>query len=797
MRVFQLALGVLALAAAADLDASLGPDGSYTLSVRGAEWLKSGATFVTVDGKKFSTADGTLKPSSAGVVRISGSDPTMGAFTGEQITWAAGSGGATRFVTSVKRFEQQRAVMFEQAFPDGARGTAPADGDAKQLSNGALSGFPAFLIEDAPSDAEAKGFLTFSGRFLEASKAAAWGARSTPPSGRSAGPLALFDRKLTTVMLSPASEFMAAMSQVQQSKGGAPPTLVHGVMGSITSLPKGFSLRTVARLGAGSGAETGITGAVKAWGTMLLKAFGKDAAAARAQDPTLHQLGYSTDNGAYYYGRPEPHKTMQQTMLDVAADAKASNVPLRTVLLDSWWYYKGIGGGVKNWTARPDIFPDGIQSMVKATGWPVQAHNRYWSADTDYARQNGGDYDFIVEERMAIPTTQVFWDDLMANKTAEWGLAVYEQDWLYNEFEGLNATLQNATLGRDWLMQMGAGAAKVNVTVQYCMSYARMVMQTVEIPAVSQFRAGDDYGPGQSTGCGFPYCVYNIGTSSIIAWALGLAPAKDDFWSTTDEGPDSPYRNTTTEPFNEMEAAIASYSTGPVQPSDKVGSMNGTLLRMTCAADGTLLQPSRPAATIDAALAFAAFGAGSGGPKPTKNNNPAVWATHTAVGDAKYAHVLVIGLNATWSLRPADIPLDLAPAAGGLVAYSGYGAATNVSLSVGKGGSFAADSPIVLKPCLYSDFAIWHVAPRSAATGWALLGEMGKFVPVSEARVLAVADEGDGIAVTIAGVPNEAVVLTFLDKANSVHTASCTFAGSGSDWTKAKATCTSQSCSCK
>jgi hypothetical protein len=87
--------------------------------------------------------------------------------------------------------------------------------------------------------------------------------------------------------------------------------------------------------------------------------------------------------------------------------------------------------------------------------------------------------------------------------------------------------------------------------------------------------------------------------------------------------------------------------------------MNATLIRMTCAADGTLLQPSRPAASIDAALMYDAFGNSSGGPKPTKHNNPAVWATHTQVGHTKYGHVLVIGLNKTWSLLPEHVPLDI------------------------------------------------------------------------------------------------------------------------------------------
>lgn len=31
----------------------------------------------------------------------------------------------------------------------------------------------------------------------------------------------------------------------------------------------------------------------------------------------------------------------------------------RYVLLDSWWYYKGKDGGVKEWIGRPDIFPHG------------------------------------------------------------------------------------------------------------------------------------------------------------------------------------------------------------------------------------------------------------------------------------------------------------------------------------------------------------------------------------------------------------------------------------------------------
>jgi len=33
---------------------------------------------------------------------------------------------------------------------------------------------------------------------------------------------------------------------------------------------------------------------------------------------------------------------------------------------------KGKGGGVKNWTAQPNIFPDGARYLSEHTGWKFQ-----------------------------------------------------------------------------------------------------------------------------------------------------------------------------------------------------------------------------------------------------------------------------------------------------------------------------------------------------------------------------------------------------------------------------------------
>ena len=111
-------------------------------------------------------------------------------------------------------------------------------------------------------------------------------------------------------------------------------SLSYGIMGGVAVVPAGFSISTVVALGAG------VNGAMDAWGDTLLAASGKERYAYR-RDPANQQLGYSTDNGAYYYYQTEPGKTYEETLLDVAAYAKRAAIPYRYVLLDSWWYFRG------------------------------------------------------------------------------------------------------------------------------------------------------------------------------------------------------------------------------------------------------------------------------------------------------------------------------------------------------------------------------------------------------------------------------------------------------------------------
>lgn len=55
--------------------------------------------------------------------------------------------------------------------------------------------------------------------------------------------------------------------------------------------------------------------------------------------------------------------------------------------------------------------------------------------------------------------------------------------------------------------------------LRYCMPYTRHLLQSLEVPVVTQTRASDDYTAGNTQ--------WRIGDTSILDHAVGLAPFKD------------------------------------------------------------------------------------------------------------------------------------------------------------------------------------------------------------------------------------------------------------------------------
>ena len=104
-----------------------------------------------------------------------------------------------------------------------------------------------------------------------------------------------------------------------------------------------------------------------------------------------------------------------------------------------------------------------------------------------------------------------------------WGLAVYEQDWQDRQTVDMTVTHTNFTAGRDWLTLMGEGAGLQGVTLQYCMSLPRHVLQSAEIASVRRLRTSGDYILSKDN--------WRLGISTLLASALGLSSFKNVFWS--------------------------------------------------------------------------------------------------------------------------------------------------------------------------------------------------------------------------------------------------------------------------
>jgi hypothetical protein len=402
-------------------------------------------------------------------------------------------------------------------------------------------------------------------------------------SGMQGGPIVLFNftqrGEGDILVLSTFSQFMAtSLSQTNN-------TLEYGVVGSMLSIPANYNHSMIV-----SYSPRGINEGMREWGQTMQRAYNRTNEH-RLNDLTINYLGYYTDGGAYYYYNTEQGKNYEETIVDIVHNI---SLPFHYIQFDSWWYYKGNGGGVSEWTARPDVFPDGLQALHRRLEKiAFAAHNRFWAYDNVY-KQN---YSFLLDANngTALPIgNDSFWIDLFT-QAHDWGLVLYEQDWLNVQTISFLPTRTDIHIGHQWLMSMGEAAEKVGINIQYCMSLPRHILQALQIPRVTNARASTDYSfhlSGKAK-------QWAIGISSMFADAIGLAPFKDVFWSTSLQ-PGSSYEQPREEVLPEREILIATLSTGPVGPGDAINYTNVERIMKCCRQDGLILKPDRPVAMINA-----------------------------------------------------------------------------------------------------------------------------------------------------------------------------------------------------
>lgn len=340
----------------------------------------------------------------------------------------------------------------------------------------------------------------------------------------------------------------------------------------------------------------------------------------------------------------------------------------------------------------------------------------------------------------------------------------------------MNVTKSNVTAGSDWLQAMADAASELGVTIQYCMPLARHMLESTKHQAVTNARASGDYHPGAGN--------FDVALSSLLYWAIGIAPSKDDWWTTAVQ-PGNPYGDNPTEPNWQLQALVVGLSTGPNGPSDGIGFTNASLVMSTVRGDGVTLQPDRPSTTMDAALALIF----------TTKSVPDVRSTWTQyAGGYRWHFILATRLVRDVELEVGDL-WEVPSPAPNLAVFDWFnpgGGPRAVLPTTNPHATFVVPQgqgqPSA--PTGAHSIQYYTVLPQLPG-GWWLYGEAGKVVPMSKQRVPALTFLKDGFSATVVVVPGEVVTFLVAGADGALKPYTCTASPTST------LACTGGACSCK
>ena len=628
------------------------------------------------------------------------------------------------------------------------------------------------------------------------------GNRDIDPAG--GAPVVLFEEHDgATLTYGPLDNFMSVVGSV-----GSGVEWATGVGGEVDSLPAGFELSTLLHL-----SPTGITDSVLGWGATLRRYHNTSRNV--DDDVGLTRLGYWTDNGAYFmlfdwqFAYPTLYPAliptskqfdraggMAERALKLMSDTfRDLGVPIGYYQLDAWWYQMpcscagrccgATGAGaprcekssdscILDFTANQTYFPSGLANLSEYIGAGFNLYHHLFCVGNAYeARGYRFDNEYVVPEQ-----SRKFYERLFAQGKAQKQVA-FEIDYL-SRYAGIPSQRSSLTGASQWLKGMADAAAEAHLPIQYCMQYPRHILESALHPAVTQARASTDYDS--------PLNFFDFGHIALLNVALDLSPSKDNF--RTQLCTECNFGSRTNV---EMEAMLACHSRGPVGISDGPGQTDVSLVRrMITSKTGTILRPSRSMFAIDAHYAVNA----------SRRPDGEVWSSHTllnysvasesgessasAVQPVTHYHfmthfILAVGnqdsSGAGYTLQRSDLKLSPhAPylvrrfstdPANGCTEKAPASLCASTWLSTGSGGA----PHLVLERQNQSDAQAWSNASRPfthelwgvypvLGDGFVLLGELDKFVGVSETRFGAIALEGGNMLVAVRGDPGEVVTVT-------------------------------------
>jgi hypothetical protein len=748
---------------------------SYEVRVDGLKWLTSATTRLHTNGRWHSSTDPTNPLVFGGSESFTGSTRTFGPFTGHSFYYLAQDAeGTTPFTITFKRFSSGKALIFEQTFPKGAHGTSlhtppysylslPQDTPWRELESETqvLSEFPTFLTDrgSLPS----LGYLFWTGRFLTPY----WGQGLHNVSGIETGPIVLFDGDKSTVVISALNNFKVGMASTNMSNP-AGPSLSFGLSGSLTSIPEGFTHQLLFYAG------QGITNTIYEWGQAMQDYYSSKRYIEK--DIFLNKLSYWTDNGAYYFFMVWQNMSRdgspQNVFLDVKRQLDAISVPIAAIQMDAWWYNFGNPlACIDNWNPSKTLFPNGFVWLSKQLGIPFSLYTHFFCVANDYEKS----FPFLTSvnytawgehgifQAISSSDSYKFYKFLMGIGLTN-AMSNFRVDFLDFNFLAVPFFQEHPLAYEQWLKGMADAALDIGVPIELSMPMPSDILAALPHPMITMARVSDDY-PTPTN--------WDIGTTSILAWTLGVRPNKDCLWTTSVQ-PDNTYNRI--EPSPPLPVITAVLSMGPVGIADKAGYTNATLVMRTCDKGGRLLQPSKPITSIDAMFTF-------------NNNNKVpqggqVWATYSVVSSFYWFYVLAIDVPSMFKLNVDDLwpsgkfSLDYVYRKDGPPTHD----CRNGTLSRNCVKYLREDGFPSFQTPLSKDkheFGYWVFFPTHKGSKWILLGELDKIVSVSPQRFESIQWDTNRIVLQLVGAPQETVRVWAIDPTDRVVVQEVRLAASG------------------
>jgi hypothetical protein len=525
-------------------------------------------------------------------------------------------------------------------------------------------------------------------------------------------PWLLFDDQANAFLISPASHFMVA-----SMFGDGVKEVASGFNPNLRNLPAGFTQQTLVAFG------KGINKTWDLWGRALIDLQGSKRPANDA-DAVLKYLGYWTDNGANYYYNYDFDKGYASTLASLVQRYRQEQIPIRYLQLDSWWYYKTTTradgkpgkekksdklpagewnryGGLLEYKAHTDLFPNGLDTFQKAVGLPLITHNRWIDPASPYHQRY---------KISGIAAVDLKWWDSIADYMKTSGIVTYEQDWLDRIYTYSPAFSSEVGTGEAFLDNMARACKEQGITVQYCMPYPCYFLQGSRYENLTTIRtSGDRFNPNHWND--FLY-------TSRLAASMGIWPWADVYMSTE---------------INNV--LLSTLSAGPVGTGDAMGAENKANLFQSVRADGVIVKPDAAIVPLDRSYIDDA----------EKKSAPLTAGTYTDRDGIKTEYVFAFNRPKT----PDDnvhFTLGELGVNGPAYVYD-YFSGTAQRLDAGFSAPLAKDAT-----------AFYVVAPVGKS-GIAFLGDKNKFVGTGRQRIESLRDEAGKLTVGVVLAANEKSVV--------------------------------------